>query len=116
MKLAAILMTLATPLVAAQHIVDSTTFNTIAAEYSGERAQELDRRIVEYHRIQGSPMMASVAQDVVLKALQSAGVEARIEQFPSDGRTKYQSYTSPIGWSIRDAELWVEGSSPQRLC
>ena len=116
MKLAAALTLIAAPLFAAQHVIDTATFNTIAAELSGERAQELDRRIVEYHRIQGSPMMAGVAQEVVLKALQAGGVEARIEQFPSDGRTKYQSYTSPIGWSIRDAELWIEGSAPQRLC
>jgi hypothetical protein len=113
---AAALLLVASPLFAASHIVDDATFNSIAAELSGERAQELDRRIVEYHRIQGSPMMASVAQDVVLKALQSAGVEARIEQFPSDGRTKYQSYLSPMGWSMRDGELWVEGTPPQRLC
>src|SRR6478609_7148954 len=76
MKLTAILLTLATPLFAAQHIVDSTTFNTIAAEYSGERAQELDRRIVEYHRIQGSPMMEGVAREVVLPALQAMHAEA----------------------------------------
>ena len=110
------LLLIAVPAAAATHVVDNATFSTIATEFSGERAQELDRRIVEYHRIQGSPMMADVAQDVVLKALQSAGVEASIEQFPSDGRTKYQSYTSPIGWSIRDAELWVDGVTPVRLC
>ena len=42
----------------AQHLVDQKTFDAIATEYSGEAAQENTRRIVEYHRIQGSPMMA----------------------------------------------------------
>jgi hypothetical protein len=106
----------ALPLLAASHVVDQKTFNTIAAELSGERAQEIDRRIVEYHRIQGSPMMATVAKDVIVAALNKAGSTASIEQFVSNGRTMYQTYISPIGWSINDGELWIEGDSPVRLC
>jgi len=106
----------ATPLFAAPHVIDQKTFDTIATELSGERAQELDRRIVEYHRIQGSPMMESVAKDVILPALKSANVEASIEQFKSDGATTYQSYVSPIGWTMRSGELWIEGATPIRFC
>jgi hypothetical protein len=106
----------ALPLAGASHVVDQKVFGTIAAELSGERAQELDRRIVEYHRIQGSPMMASVARDVVAAALRDAGATVEVEQFPSDGRTMYQTYISPIGWSIKEGELWTEGDSPIRLC
>src|SRR5436309_13379047 len=73
-KCAGILLLLASPLFAATHVIDQKTFDAIALEYSGERAQELDRRIVEYHRIQGSPMMESVAKDVILPALKAAGV------------------------------------------
>jgi len=71
----------------AQHIVEQKIFDAIIAEYSGESAQEQTRRIVEYHRIQGSPMMAAVAERVVLPRLKEYGVEASIEQFPSDGKT-----------------------------
>src|ERR1043166_8143012 len=106
----------AVPLFAAEHKIDQKTFDTIAMEMSGERAQELDRRIVEYHRIQGSPMMESVAKDVILPALKSANVEASIEQFKSDGATTYQTYVSPIGWTMRGGELWIEGATPVRLC
>ena len=91
----------AVPLFAAEHKIDQKTFDAIAMEMSGERAQELDRRIVEYHRIQGSPMMESVARDVILSALRAMNVEASIEQFPSDGKTLYQTYVSPIGWTMR---------------
>jgi hypothetical protein len=108
------------PLVAAPHKIDQKTFDTIAMEMSGERAQELDRRIVEYHRIQGSPMMESVARDVILPALRAMNVEASIEQFPSDGKTLYQTYVSPIGWTMRGGELWTvddgRGDTPERLC
>lgn len=93
----------------AQHLVDQKTFDAIATEYSGEGAQENTRRIVEYHRIQGSPMMAAVAEQVVLPRLKAAGLDAKIEQFPSDGKTRYGTYISPMGWDMRGGELWVEG-------
>lgn len=114
--LAPAVLLLAISLPAATHIVDQKTFDTIAIEISGERPLELEWRIIEYSRIQGSPMMASVAREVILPALRDAGVEATIEQFPSDGRTTYQTYVSPIGWTMRGGELWIEGDDPLRLC
>ena len=99
----------------AQHLVDQKTFDAIANEYSGEAAQENTRRIVEYHRIQGSPMMSAVAEQVVLPQLKAAGLEAKIEQFPSDGKTKYGTYISPMGWDMRSGELWVDQIKPANV-
>lgn len=95
-------------LASAQHLVKQEVFDAIANEYSGESAQENTRRIVEYHRIQGSPMMAAVAHEVVDAQLKIYGVVAFLEQFPSDGKTKYGTYISPMGWDMRSGELWVE--------
>ncbi|MFL6300059.1 MAG: DUF4910 domain-containing protein [Terriglobales bacterium] len=106
----------------AQHLVKQETFNAIANEYSGERAQENIRAIVEYSRIQGSPMMANVANDVVLAKLKAFGIESKVEQWTSDGKTMYGTYISPMGWDIRGAELWIESVAgdknfqPLRLC
>lgn len=100
-------------LASAQHLVKQEVFDAIANEYSGEAAQENTRRIVEYHRIQGSPMMSAVAEQVVLPRLKVAGLEAKIEQFPSDGKTKYGTYISPMGWDMRSGELWVEQVKPE---
>ncbi len=111
---AALLICLLATLASAQHLVDQKTFDAIATEYSGEAAQENTRRIVEYHRIQGSPMMADVAEQVVLPRLKASGVEAKIEQFPSDGKIKYGTYTSPMGWDMRSGELWVEGAAARK--
>src|SRR5262249_55520299 len=106
----------------AQHLVKKEVFDAIAGEYSGETAQEHTRQIIEYNRIQGSPMMAEVAERVVLAKLKAAGLEAKIEQFPSDGKTKYGTFISPMGWEIRSGELSVESVqgqkdfAPFRLC
>jgi hypothetical protein len=107
---------------AAQHLIPQPTFDAIANEFSGEAAQEFDRQIVQYHRIQGSPMMAAVAKEFVLPRLRAWGIESSIEQFPSDGKTLYQTYISPMGWDMRAGELWVEGVAndpkfaPFRIC
>ncbi|HEX2572539.1 MAG TPA: DUF4910 domain-containing protein [Polyangia bacterium] len=104
------------------HLVPQQVFDAVAAEISGERAQETTRQLVEYHRIQGSPMMADVAERVVLQKLKAAGIEARIESFPSDGKRSYQTHRSPMGWDMRGGELWVESVGgrkdfvPMRLC
>ena len=105
-----------------QHLVPQPVFDAIANEFSGEAAQENDRQIVQYHRIQGSPMMAEVAEKVVLAKLRDWGIEASLEQFPSDGKTHYQTHLSPMGWDMRGGELWVESVGgvsdfvPLRLC
>src|SRR4051794_37580586 len=72
---------LLTSICSAQHLVKKGVFDAIAGEYSGERAQENIRAIVEYSRIQGSPMMASVASDVVLAKLKASGIESNVEQW-----------------------------------
>src|SRR5437660_7256966 len=108
-----------TPLLAsAQHLLKQEIFDAIATEYSGEAAQENTRRIAEYHRIQGSPTMAAVAEQVVLPRLKAGGLEGgvrevKIEQFVSDGKTKYGTYISPMGWDMRGGELWVDQIKPE---
>ena len=97
----------------AQHLVDQKTFDAIATEYSGEAAQENTRRIVEYHRIQGSPMMAAVADQVVLPRLKAAGLDhiqlsfqdstQELNDFLSSTRTfdlKRRVGSAPISYEI----------------
>jgi hypothetical protein len=98
------------------HLVEQKIFDAVATEFSGQQAHEYVRHIIQYHRIQGSPMMAEAAERVVLHELRRAGLDARLESFPSDGKTRYQGHVSPMGWSIKDAELWLEGEAPVRLC
>lgn len=106
----------ARPARAQDHLLPKDRFDALSAEVSGERALGNVRRIVDFHRIQGSPMMADVARGFVLPALKEAGLEAAIEEFPSDGRVRYGTHVSPPGWTIRSGELWVEGKTPLRLC
>ena len=67
-------------------------------------------------------MMTEVAETVVLPKLKAWGLEAKLEQFPSDGKTRYGTFISPMAWDMRGGELWVESVggqkdfAPMRLC
>jgi hypothetical protein len=56
-------------------------------------------------------MMSAVAHDVVAERLKSEVVASFLEQFPSDGKIRYGTYTSPMGWDMRSGELWIESVS-----
>lgn len=74
-------------------------------ELSGTSAKAYVAGITRHHRIQGSPMMREAA-DHVREELETVGVdEASVEELPADGKCKYWTYTSVVGWNVRDAEL-----------
>ena len=116
MKRLLFLLLTATTVSAAPHIINQQTFDKIAAEYSGERALALERRIAENHRIQAGPDMVDVALKIVLDGVRITGMNGEMEFFNTDGRIKYQTWVGPMGWNIDAGELWVEGDQPVQLC
>src|SRR5262249_60020726 len=54
------------------------------------------------------------AGPVVLPRLKAFGLDARIEQFPSDGKARYGTYISPMGWDMRGGELWMDSVAGAR--
>ncbi|MEW6506053.1 MAG: DUF4910 domain-containing protein, partial [Chloroflexota bacterium] len=48
--------------------------------------------------------------------LQKIGYEdAIIEQFPADGKTRYWTHTSPLGWTVKSAQLRLIEPEPEKL-
>lgn len=79
----------------------------VKQELSGENAKAYVEQITQYHRIQASTMFHEAAE-YVKETLVKIGIKnARIEQFPADGETKYWTYTAPMGWEAKSAELWL---------
>ncbi|MCJ7489244.1 MAG: hypothetical protein MUO87_03735, partial [Thermoplasmata archaeon] len=77
----------------------------IKGELSGSTAKSYVARLTEFHRIQGSPMMRSAAEHVKDELGRIGVDDVAIEQFPADGRSKFWTYTSVMGWSVKSAEL-----------
>lgn len=77
----------------------------VKEELSGEVAKSFVAEITKFHRVQASTMFHEAA-NYVKTALHDIGLEdARIEQFISDGETKYWTWTTPLGWEVKSAEL-----------
>jgi len=77
----------------------------IKDELSGSTAKSYVAGLTKFHRVQGSPMMLSAAEHVKDELARVGVDDVTIEQFPADGRSKFWTYTSVMGWSVKSAEL-----------
>jgi len=77
----------------------------VKEELSGETAKTYVEQITHFHRIQASTMFHEAAEHVKQQLIKIGLQNANIEQYPSDGSTKYWTHTSPMGWEVKNAEL-----------
>jgi hypothetical protein len=77
----------------------------VKEELSGSVAKSFVSQISRFHRIQASTMFHEAAEYVKSELLKIGLKDADIEQFLADGAKKYWTYTSPVGWTAKSAEL-----------
>jgi len=78
----------------------------LAQELSGETAKSNLEYIARHHRMRGSRGFRSAA-DHIVKQLHEYGItDARVEQFPADGKIFYGTQKSRPPWDAEFAELW----------
>jgi aminopeptidase YwaD len=78
----------------------------LSQELSGETAKSNLEYIARFHRMRGSRGFHSAAEHIV-KQLRDYGLtDARIEQFPADGKIFYGTQKSRQPWDAEFAELW----------
>ncbi len=79
--------------------------NLVKEELSGNIAKSYVARISSFHRVQASTMFHEAAEYVKCELLKIGLKDAVIEQFPADGAKKYWTHISPMGWTVKNAEL-----------
>ena len=78
----------------------------LSQELSGETAKNNLEYIARHHRMRGSRGFRSAA-DHIVKQLHEYGItDARVEQFPTDGKIFYGTQKSRPPWDAEFAELW----------
>jgi hypothetical protein len=85
-------------------------------ELSGNVAKSFVAQISRFHRIQGSTMFHEAAEYVKTELLKLGLQDAVIEQFIADGASKYWTYTSPVGWEVKSAELRLIEPEEKQIC
>jgi len=91
-------------------------YKLVKDELSGSVAKSFVAQVSRFHRIQGSTMFHEAAEYVKNELSGLDFQDAVIEQFPADGKTKYWTHMSPIGWEIQSAELRLIEPEEKLLC
>lgn len=91
-------------------------YKLVKDELSGSVAKSFVAQVSRFHRIQGSTMFHEAAEYVKNELSGLDFQDAVIEQFPADGKTKYWTHMSPIGWEIQSAELRLVEPEEKLLC
>jgi len=87
----------------------------LAAGLSGDRAHETIVEISKNHRTRGSRPFRRAADYIVAKAREAGLEEARVEEFPADGKIFYGTQRSRPPWDAEFAELWeVDGGGKRK--
>lgn len=77
----------------------------LANELSGHRALETIIEISKHHRTRGSRPFRRAADYIVARAREAGLEEARVEEFPADGKIFYGTQRSRPPWDAEMAEL-----------
>jgi hypothetical protein len=80
------------------------TIEAIQRAYSGRAAKDDVAAIIQHHRVQASPGYRAAAK-YVLDELLKAGLEAEIETYPADFKTKFWTSGSFQEWDATEASL-----------
>jgi hypothetical protein len=87
----------------------------LANELSGETAKRNLEFISRQHRMRASRGFRTAA-DFIVEQARSYGLEdARVLQFPADGKTFYGTQKARPAWDAEFAELWEMGTTPLRI-
>lgn len=101
------LLIAANPLYAQQHtLLPETITVSLAQEISGETAKRNLEYIARHHRMRGSKGFRASAEHIIDQLRDYGLTDARIEQFPADGKIFYGTQRSRPPWDVEFAELW----------
>lgn len=86
-------------------IIDESLLELIANEVSGTRAKEHVVQISSNHRVQATKGFMDAA-NYVKGELKAIGIRnIKLHKYRSDGKTRYNAYTSPLSWEIKSGTL-----------
>ena len=86
-------------------LLSEPVIDALAKELSGERAHETIRAISKNHRVRGSKPFRAAADFIVARAREGGLEDAKVEEFPADGKIFYGTQRSRPPWDAEFAEL-----------
>lgn len=96
-------------------LLPETVIAALSNELSGENAKRNLEFISRQHRMRASKGYRTAAEFIVEQARSYGLEDARILQFPADGKTFYGTQKARPAWDAEFAELWEMGATPIRI-
>ena len=96
-------------------MLSEPVIDALAKELSGERAHETIRAISKNHRVRGSRPFRAAADFIVARAREGGLEDAKVEEFPADGKIFYGTQRSRPPWDAEFAELREISRSGSKL-
>ena len=96
-------------------LLSEPVIDALAKELSGERAHETIRAISKNHRVRGSRPFRAAADFIVARAREGGLEDAKVEEFPADGKIFYGTQRSRPPWDAEFAELREISRSGSKL-
>ncbi|HEX9754408.1 MAG TPA: DUF4910 domain-containing protein [Gemmatimonadales bacterium] len=87
-------------------LLPDSVIAALAQEISGEAAKRNLEVVAREHRMRGSRGWHRAAQHIIEQLTSYGFTDARIEQFPADGKRFYGTQRSRPPWDAEFAELW----------
>lgn len=87
-------------------LLESAVIAALSQELSGETAKRNLEYIARHHRMRGSRGFRAAADHIVAELRRYGLNDARVEQFPADGKVFYGTQRSRPAWNAEFAELW----------
>ena len=86
-------------------LLSDSQLSAIVTEASGTLAKENIVALGKFHRVQASAGFHEAASYVAMKAREYGLQEVKIDSFPADGATTYNTFRSYYGWEAESAIL-----------
>ncbi len=92
-----------------RELIDEAELAALAGEISGEAAKRNLDTVSTFHRTRASSQFRAAAEHIYGKLKDYGFSDARILEFPADGRTMFGTQKSRPAWDVNFAELWQLG-------
>ncbi len=89
-----------------RELIDEADLAALAGEISGEAAKRNLDSLSTFHRTRASSQFRAAAEHIHGKLKDYGFTDARILEFPADGRTLFGTQKSRPTWDVNFAELW----------
>src|SRR5258708_31959134 len=79
-------------------LLTDSQLKAITSEASGSLAKDTIIALGRFHRVHASPGFHEAAEYIAAKAREYGLEDVHIESFPADGKTRYNTFRSYLGW------------------